>query len=189
MAAVDPKKTFVDKLKKNPSYGSILKEYLEYEVYVHRSGFFGDFHHKVVMRAKRYKLGYVTMELGKNESYTQIVAESIMFQGDESELELKGTIEGYLEEFAVLAMDILIGMGRYALAGNNCQNFCNKFLEKVGLEDGQYMTTAKKAAIGTAVGVGVTLGGLLVAGLYGAWNSEQSSDSKKKKKHNHDALV
>jgi hypothetical protein len=188
MAAVDPSDTFVDKLKRT-AYRVFLNIHLKYDVYVYRGGFSRDFHDQVVLRAKEYNnLGFVTMELGKNES-SQIVAKSIMFQGDKSKLEHKGTIEGCLEDFAVLAMDILISMGRYALVGNNCQNFCNKFLEKVGLEDGQYMTTAKKAAIGTAVGVGVTLGGLLVAGLYGAWNSEQSSDSKKKKKHNHDALV
>jgi hypothetical protein len=170
MAAVDPSDTFVDKLKRT-AYRVFLNIHLKYDVYVYRGGFSRDFHDQVVLRAKEYNnLGFVTMELGKNES-SQIVAKSIMFQGDKSKLEHKGTIEGCLEDFAVLAMDILISMGRYALVGNNCQNFCNKFLEKVGLEDGQYITTV-------AVLFGVLVA--IAAGLFGVWQFKRSSNSKKK---------
>ena len=182
--AVDPKKTFVDKLKET-NYGVVIEETLEYDVFVHRSTFADNFHHKIVLKANQYKLGYVTVELGKNDNYSQILAQSLVYQGDVSELEFKGTVTATLRQLADIAMEILVEMGDYRLAGNNCQNFCNKFLERVGLVDGKYMTTAKKGAIGTAVIGGIAVAGLIAAAVFGVYQQSSHSSQSKKKRTNH----
>ena len=182
-SAVDPKMTFEDKLKET-NYGAVIEETLEYDVFVHRSTLTDNFHHKIVLKAKQYKLGYVTVELGKNDNYSQIVAQSLVYQGDEGDLEFKGSVTATLRQLADIAMEILVEMGEYRLAGNNCQNFCNKFLERVGLEDGKYMTTAKKGIIGTAVVGGVALAGLFATAVFGVY--QQSSDTLQSKKKRND---
>ena len=145
---VDPNNTYVIRIQNTP-YGAVLKWKLTYETYVHRPGLSGTFHDCIVLRAKvRKDLGYITLELSTDRS--QIIAMSREFQGESSGLKFKGEVNATLEELATTAMNILIGMGSYNVVNNNCQDFCNTFLERVDLKSGKYVTTAAIAKYGTA---------------------------------------
>ena len=121
----------------------------------------------------------MTLELSKNDNYSQIVAQSLVYQGDVNDLEFKGSVTETLRQLADIAMEILVEMGEYRLMGNNCQNFCNKFLERVGLEDGKYMTTAKKGMV-----VIVVAALALFAPTVFRVHQQSSDTSQSKKKHN-----
>ena len=159
---IDREESFIPLLKKTP-YSQVLDERLVYGVFVHRTTFKGYFHHRIVLCDYSDKYGFVTLELGKNDTYSRVVPNCQVYQGEEEDLEFKGTVEATMRELANVAIGILREMGGYRLIGNNCQNFCNTFLARIDLKEGQYWTTSKKAGIGLAVGAGVT-----VAAVFGA---------------------
>lgn len=164
-ATINPNASFIPQLR-GTSYGAVLDKRLSYRVFVHKTTFIGNFHHRIVLCDSGEKFGYVTLELGKTSTYSDVAPLCQEYQGDADDLDFKGTVEATMRELAAIAMDILRGMGDYHLIGNNCQNFCNKFLARVNLEEGQYWTTPQQVGVGVAVTAGVVLLGAFAASLF-----------------------
>ena len=154
-------------------------------MFVHRTTFEGNFHHRIVLCDYNDKYGFVTLELGKNDTYSRVVPICQVYQGEKEDLEFKGTVEATMRELANVAIGILREMGDYRLVGNNCQNFCNTFLARVDLKEGQYWTTSKQAGVGLAVGAGVA-----VAAVFGvlAYSLFSAKDTRHKRKKDEDEL-
>ena len=132
-------------------YGGVLDERMKYNIYVHKEGLSGNFHHSIVVRDAQEKYEYVTLELGKEGG--RVVPRCRQFQGRTKNLQWRKEVESTFREMCREAIEILRSMGSYFLFGNNCQNFCNYFLESMNAE--KYMTTVSKL-------------GLVVAGIVGA---------------------
>ena len=187
-AGIDREESFIPLLKKTP-YSQVLDERLVYGVFVHRATFVEKFHHCIVLCDKGEKYGFVTLELEKNHTSMRVIPECQVYQGKEEDLEFKGTVEATMRELADVAIGILREMGDYRLVGNNCQNFCNTFLARVDLKEGQYWTTPKQAGIGLAVGAGVTAAavfGVLAYSLFSAKDTrkKEKDEDKLSRKHN-----
>jgi len=75
-------------------------------------------------------------------------AEVETFKRDKSQLEFKGQVVSTLYNLAKKADMILDDNPNYHLLSNNCQNFCNKFLEKNGLPT--YLTDIQNLGIWAA---------------------------------------
>ena len=170
---VQPDDSFIPQLRET-SYRAVLDQRLKYRVFVHKATISGVFHHQIVLRDENQKYGFVTLELGKN--ILTVVPRCKQYQGMESDLEFKGTVEATMRELADIAMDILRDMGDYFIVGNNCQNFCNKFLSRVGLKDGEYMTTAEQIGLGMAIGAGVAVLGVLAYSFFGGSRKRDGKD-------------
>ena len=181
-AGIDREESFISLLKKTP-YSQVLDERLVYGVFVHRATFTfkGFFHHRIVLCDKGEKYGFVTLELGKNDTSTRVIPKCQVYKREEEDLEFKGTVEATMRELADVAIGILREMGDYCLVGNNCQNFCNTFLARVDLKEGQYWTTPKQAGVGLTVGAGVTVAAAAVFGVL-AYSLFSAKDTSKRKK-------
>lgn len=170
---VQPDDSFIPQLQET-LYGAVLDQSLVYQVFVHKATFADHFHHRIVLCDENQKYGLVTLELGKNAA--NVVPRCKQYQGEERDLEFKGTVEATMRELAVIAIDILRNMGDYFVVGNNCQNFCNKFLSRVGLKDGEYMTTAEQVGVGVAIGAGVAVLGVLAYSFFGGSRKRDGKD-------------
>ena len=178
-AGIDREESFIPLLKKTP-YSQVLDERLVYGVFVHRTTFEGYFHHRIVLCDKGEKYGFVTLELGKNDTYSRVVPICQVYQGEEKDLEFKGTVEATMRELAAVAIAVLREMGDYNLFVRSCQNFCNTFLARVDLKEGQYWTTTEKVGVGAAIVGGVALfGGLLYSLLSNKDSRKRNSKESK----------
>ena len=65
-----------------------------------------------------------------------------------------GTIEAKGEDLIMKAVSVMKYFGSYFKLCNNCQDFCNKYLEAIGLGEAKSLTDVDKAAIGAMLGVG-----------------------------------
>ena len=172
---VQPDDSFIPQLRET-SYRAVLDQRLKYRVFVHKAPISDHFHHQIVLCDENQKYGFVTLELGKNADILTVVPRCEQYQGKESDLEFKGTVEATMRELADIAIDILRDMGDYFIVGNNCQNFCNKFLSRVGLKDGEYMTTAEQIGLGVAIGAGVAVLGVLAYSFFGGSRKRDEKD-------------
>ena len=173
VAGIDREESFIPLLKKTP-YSQVLDERLVYRVFVHRTTFEGNFHHRILLCDKGEKYGFVTLELGKNDTYSRMIPKCEVYQGKEEDLEYKGTVEATMRELAAVAIAVLKEMGDYNLFVRNCQTFCNTFLARVDLKEGQYWTTTEKVVVGAAIVAGVAL----FVGL--AYSLLSNEDSRKR---------
>ena len=112
---------------------------MKYTVYIHKTSFDNDFHHRIVVEDSSGKHGKVVIGLQVDSIESgRVIPECGQYQGSVSELEFAGNVIKTLREMAEIAMDILVKMGKYDLLTNNCQTFVNKFLGRIGLESAQY---------------------------------------------------
>ena len=135
-ASIDREESFIPLLKKTP-YSQVLDERLVYRAFVHRATFEGYLHHRIVLCDYSEKYGIVTLELGKNHTSMRVIPKCQVYKREEEDLEFKGTVEATMRELANVAIGILREMGDYRLVDNNCQNFCNTFLARIDLKEGQ----------------------------------------------------
>ena len=73
---------------------------------------------------------------GKSQAISgkeKAIAKVTEFRGDKNSLEFKGEVNCSLYELAERAARVLDSNRQYNWLSNNCQNFCNKFLETNGL--------------------------------------------------------
>ena len=63
------------------------------------------------------------------------------------EMEYLGVIEATGEDLIAKAIAVMKHFGTYFMFGNNCQNFCNRYLEAIGLKEAQTVTDADKVVI------------------------------------------
>ena len=178
-AGIDREESFIPLLKKTP-YSQVLDERLVYGVFVHRATFVEKFHHCIVLCDKGEKYGFVTLELGKNDTYSRVVPICQVYQGEKEDLEFKGTVEATMRELAAVAIAVLREMGDYNLFVRSCQNFCNTFLARVDLKEGQYWTTTEKVGVGAAIVGGVALFGGLVYSLLSNKDSRKRNSKESK---------
>ena len=85
-----------------------------------------------------------------------------------------------MRELAAVAIAVLREMGDYNLFVRSCQNFCNTFLARVDLKEGQYWTTTEKVGVGAAIVGGVALFGGLVYSLLSNKDSRKRNSKESK---------
>ena len=130
-------------------------------------------HKNVMYKERRYQISvyrgsfgqhhYIVIDDGDNESITlgltvgggksrilsgqeKAIPEVNLFQGSKDDLDNKGVVDCTLHKLTEIAAAIIRENSYYNLITNNCQTFCNKFLDALGQET--YMTDPQKAAIG-----------------------------------------
>lgn len=137
-----------------------LDETLTYKVYSISGSHFGA--HKSIVLTTNDK-HFITVELnfkifaGKKHIYprTRELPSSIKPHLTEiGEIKAKGL------DLIVKAVAVMKRFGTYSKLSNNCQDFCNRYLEAIGLKGS--LTDVHKAAIGAIV-AGIMLLGVVVA--------------------------
>ena len=158
------------------NYEPILDEKMPYNIYVHKTTFSDHFHHRIVVEAVSNKeYGKVMLGLGKDETWSHVAPESGVFTGQEKQLQFVGRVTTTLRYLADIAIEILEEIGSYNLVTRNCQNFVNKFLDRIGLGDKKYLTTPQKVEIGAGVvaGVGIFAAVVGVAAVFFGGRNEK----------------
>jgi len=155
----------------------MIDKELCYKVYVH-CPFVG--HHCIVL-ANDLGLGCLTLELTVNNDVpdgraTSTVAPKVqLYSGDVNQLSYKGEVECTLERLSECAYEVLLSMGQYNLALNNCQHFCDKFLDKIGLPG--HVTDTTKIGIGGVLVAGAVGIGAIGYGLYKMISGNSKEDT------------
>jgi len=103
-----------------------------YRYKIHHSTNFAAHHVIVISDGSNTDITF-GLTVNTKQQYERAKAEVKNFKGDKSQLEFKGQVVSTLYELAKKADMILDDNPHYKLLSNNCQNFCNKFLEKNGL--------------------------------------------------------
>lgn len=176
---LDGGKTFYDQIMALKSQHKIfMTDKLYYKVYVHSR--FVD-HHCLVLVDKSRFCEHVTIELSvvdtvDGESY-QVVPKAQLYTGRSEDLTYKGEVYASLEYLCEVAYRVLIDMGSYNLAFNNCQHYCNKLLKKLGLPG--YTTDTAKIGLGVLAAVGVVGFGY---GLYKQLSSNNDNNTHEKER-------
>lgn len=145
---------------------NFMYEVRRYQISVYRGQGFGEHHYIVVSDGVHED---ITLELtvgGEKSnillSQEKVIAEVKIYRGRKSDLENKGVVECTLHTLTEVAANILRRNPYYNLISNNCQDFCNKFLN--ALQQETYMTDPRKAEIaGGAAITGSIVGSALVA--------------------------
>ena len=130
------------------TYGRVLEKNMTFDIGVYRWGFNGTFHDCIVVWNAMH--GCVTLELCRDPETTsrRIVPMCQHFQGHVKNVKWKKRMKCTFKDLAKIAMDAWRKMGSYDCIENNCQTFCNLFLEYTDAP--QYMTTVENAALGSS---------------------------------------
>ena len=119
---------------------------MTYKVYSIRGSEFGS-HKSIVLTPddKNFltvELGFIKVE-GKKHIYpvTKQIPES-----SKTKLEYLGTIKAKGEDLLGKAVAVMKRFGSYFKFCNNCQDFCNMYLEAIGLKQAQSLTDGDKVA-------------------------------------------
>ena len=119
---------------------------LTYKVYSIGGSRFGS-HKSIVLNTEdKYftvELGFITVD-GKKHIYpiTRQLNES-----SKSKLKYLGTIDANGKDLIGKAVAVMKHFGSYFKFCNNCQDFCNMYLEAIGLKQGKSLTDGDKLAI------------------------------------------
>ena len=120
---------------------------LNYKVYSIRGSEFGA-HKSIVLTTDdehffTVELGFRTVN-GKKHIYpvTRSIDKSAM-----ANMEYLGRIEATGQELIGKAVAVMKKFGSYFKLCNNCQNYCNMYVEAIGLKHAQKLTDGDKAAI------------------------------------------
>jgi len=177
------------------SHKKIIDKNLCYKVYVHCP--FVD-HHCIVLVDDLGLCGCLTLELTimedsdvpDGQASHKVAPKVQLYSGDVNKLSYKGKVQCTLESLCEDAYKVLSSMGTYDLAFNNCQHFCDNFLEKIGLPG--HMTDTAKISIGGLLVAGAVGIGAIGYGLYNALTgnsednaSKEDNTSKEKQKRKH----
>lgn len=159
----------------------LMTEELCYKIYVH-SPFV--YHHRLVLVDKEEYRKHVTIELTidatDGESF-QVAPKAQLYSGGLQGLNYKGQVYTSLEHFCEVAYRVLLDMGSYNFAFNNCQHFCDKVLKEFGLSGHRTDTTTIGAGAALVGVIGAM--GLAAYGIYNFFSSkDQDSHGKEKKK-------
>ena len=127
---------------------------LNYKVYSIRKSGFGA-HKSIVLTTDDEH--FVTVELGLitiNETKHIYPVAQELPKSSKSKLEFHGTITAKGEDLVVKAVTVMKKFGSYFKFCNNCQDYCNYYLEEISLKQAQSLTDGDKApvaAIATAI--------------------------------------
>ena len=145
---------------------NFMYEVRRYQISVYR-GRFAEHHFIVVSDGVHEDITLELTVIGDKKSVLsgqeKVVAAVNIFRGDMNDLDKKGVVECTLHMLTEIAANILRRNPYYNLISNNCQDFCNKFLNE--LKQQTYMTDPQ---IGTGIATGVAasfvIGSRLAAG-------------------------
>jgi len=176
-------KSFYDQIMElNSRHKLFMTEQLYYKVYVH-SRFIG--HHCLVLVDKSGYCEHVTIELTVSPDTvdgesSEVAPKAQLYDGRPEDLTYKGEIYASLEYLCEVALRVLVDMGSYNLAFNNCQHFCDKLLKKYELPG--HTTDTTKIGLGTLVAGGIIGIGAVGYSLYKYFNSSGDNDTHGKEK-------
>ena len=136
-----------------------LDETLTYYVYSLEGSRFGshrsivltiadkDFHSADEKHFLTVELGFITEKDGTKRIYpfTEHLKEPF-----KSKLKYLGTIDAKGKDLIVKAVAVMKEFGSYFKYGNNCQDYCNKYLEAIGLAEAKKATDIEKVVAGIA---------------------------------------
>ena len=129
-----------------------LNTKMKYKVYSIQGGSFGA-HKSIVLTTNdeqfvSVELGFIEID-GLNHIYP--VTEKID-KALKPKMKYLGVIEATGEDLIGKAVAVMKHFGSYFKYRNNCQNFCNMYIEAIGLKQAQTLTDADKAAIIAIIG-------------------------------------
>ena len=134
----------LDTLHKN-----FMNKKRRYRISVYRGQSFGQHHFIVVSDGDNEDITLELTVAGEKSAILsgqeKVIAAVNIFHGSKSELENKGVVECTLHMLTEIATNVIRRNPHYNLLSNNCQDFCNKFLDMLKLET--YMTDPQKAKI------------------------------------------
>ena len=122
---------------------------LTYKVYSIRGSQFGA--HKSIVLTTDDK-HFITVELGfhKVDGTKHIYPVTRQLDSsNKSRMEYLGTINAKGEDLIAKAVAVMKQFGSYFKFCNNCQNFCNMYVEAIGLKKGKSFTDGDKVTIAT----------------------------------------
>ena len=128
---------------------------LNYKVYSIRGSQFGA-HKSIVLTTDDEH--FITVELGFHEVHGTKHIYPVtrpLDSSDKSKMTNLGSIEAKGGDLIAKAVAVMKHFGSYFKLCNNCQDFCNMYLEAIGLEKAKSLTDSDKVAIGAMLGVGV----------------------------------
>ena len=96
------------------------------------------------------ELGFIKVD-GKNHVYP--VTKELTLS-NKPKLEYHGTIKAKGEELIEKALVVTKDFGSYFKFCNNCQDFCNRYLEAIGLKEAKSLTDVDKVAVRTFIALG-----------------------------------
>lgn len=139
-------------LAKNTSYGSdcVLKKRMVFAIYLDKGGILDSFHHKIVVSTEQH--GCATLELGQDDGWIQL--ECHEFPGSVTGCQRIKEERCTFKDLAKKADKTIRSMPpRYDVVNNNCQHFCNRYLDEIGALHLQYATTPEVVAkiMGTGI--------------------------------------
>ena len=128
-----------------------LTETLRYKVYsIQGSGISA--HKSIVLSTNDEQ--FVSVELGidtiKGRRHIYPVTRKID-KDLKPEMEYLGVIEATGEDLIAKAIAVMKHFGRYFMFGNNCHDFCDRYLEAIGLKEAQTVTDADKVGISAII--------------------------------------
>ena len=144
-----PNDYYIQIVNLNTLHKNFMHKERRYQISVYQ-GSFGQHHYIVVSDGVNED---ITLELTVGGGKSRILsgqekakAEVNIFQGSKSDLDKKGVVECTLHMLTEIAAAIIRENPYYNLVTNNCQTFCNKFLDALRQET--YMTDPQRAAVG-----------------------------------------
>ena len=154
-----------------------MTEEMCYKVYVHSP--FVCHHYLVLVDKKDYR-EHVTIELSIADTTDgeslQVTPKAQLYSGGLEGLHYKGQVCTSLEHFCEVAYRVLLDMGSYNLAFNNCQHFCDKVLKQFGLP-GHTTDTTTISISAALIGVGAA-----AYGVYKYFSSDGQGNHGKEKR-------
>ena len=137
---------FVEMIKEHGSYKLLSRSPTHYEVkLVH--GTTSNLHWYVLVKIKDSDLPYITFEITTSNMKNLIqTIRNVIPGGIWGHILLQnpqdiGTYEGTLHDLCCLADEVITDMATYHLVSNNCQDFCNKLLQKMNVINTPFPTT------------------------------------------------
>ena len=160
----------------------LMTEKLYYKVYVH-SPFV--YHHRLVLVDKEEHREHVTIELtidATDGERFRVAPKAELYSGGLQDLNYKGQVYTSLEHFCEVAYQVLLHIGSYNLAFNNCQHFCDEVLKEFGLSG--HTTDTTTIGVGAALVGVVGAMGLAAYGVYKLFSSKDQDSHGKGKRRN-----
>lgn len=135
----------------------VMNQKLKYKVYSIQSRGFGS-HKSIVLTTTdqhfvSVELGFQTIN-GKKHIYpvTRKIDEAL-----KPKMTYLGVIETTGEDLVAKAVAVMRHFGKYFKLVNNCQNFCNMYIEAIGLKKAKSLTDADKVEIILMIGSIISL--------------------------------
>jgi hypothetical protein len=129
---------FSDMIANSP-YTAIKRVQLEYEVFIDNN----KLHWLLLIKAKDTEFPYFSLEITTSD-FSNIIRNMVLYNTYTGNTIACGSIIANLDTILDVADKVVTAMAEYKLFSNNCQHFCNNFLN-------QYSFAVYTPTIGTAV--------------------------------------